>query len=152
MNDDTSSRRLGHRIDKILVERSIFVWTHIVLGALSGSAFVGAVIISLGGMSSRTGRGSGSVIAIIIFVGAVPYILSCWRNIDRKAETATRAIVFAFGLVGISILVNVTVVWILITHYSALVLFLIYSAQTNAFLFLGNLLLEPGPNDDEFDW
>lgn len=57
MNDDTSSRRLGRRMDKLLVERRLLFWTHIVLGFLSGSAFVGAATISLARAFPETARG-----------------------------------------------------------------------------------------------
>jgi hypothetical protein len=148
---------LGRRMDKLLVERSLYFWTHIVLGFLSGSACVGAAIISLGSQFPRGGAlftrgGGGASVAIVFVLAALPYVVSYRRNINREAATTARAVVFFVGLVGISIVVNVAVVWILLTHYSALAFWLIYSTQTGAYLFIGNLLLEPGPDNDGFDW
>jgi hypothetical protein len=116
-----------------------------------------AATISLGSLFPRGGptftRGGGGVVAIVFFWAVLPYVVSCWRNIDREAETTMRITVFVIGLIGISIVVNIVMVRVILAHYSVMfLLLLVYPTQASAYLFMGNLLLEPGPDNDGFDW
>jgi hypothetical protein len=156
MNSDVSPELLGRRMDRLLGMSRAILWTHVALGSLSGATWVVALIFFVSGLSHHRGptytRGGSSLVAIAFLFAALPLILSYLNSADREAETFARFVVFLIGLVGISIVANVAVVWILLTHYSALAFFLVYTTQLSAYAVVGRVLLEPGPNSDDFGW
>jgi hypothetical protein len=156
MNEDTPSELLGRRMDRVLVIRRVVLWTHITLGILAGSACTGATLILVSRLSHRGGpsytRGGGRVIAVAFLFAVLPLIYSYFVNVNREAATLTRVMVFLAGIIGISLLANVAVVWTLLTGYSAILLLLIYATQFSAYAIVGNVLLEPDPNSGGFDW
>ena len=143
-------------MDRYVGMRRALIWTHIALGFLSGTACAIALIFFVSSLShhggpSYTSGGSG-VIALVFLFAVLPLISSYVNCADREAETSIRFVAFLLGLIGISIVANVAVVWILLTHYSVFALFMVYVPQFGAYTVLGKVLLEPGPNSDDFDW
>jgi hypothetical protein len=156
MNENTASETLGRRMDRFLRMRRAMLWTHVALGILSGAACTVGLILFLSSLSHHGGpsytRGGGSVMAAIFFFAVLPLIVSYLNCADREAETFTRFATFLLLLIGISIIANIAVLWILLTRYSAFALLMVYTLQFSAYTVIGKVLLEPGPNSDDFDW
>jgi hypothetical protein len=156
MHEETASEVLGRRMDRYVGMRRALLWTHIALGFVSGTACAIALIFFISSLSRHGGqsytRGGSSVIALILIFAVLPLILSYLNSADREAENSLRFVAFLLGLIGISIVANVAVVWILLTHYSVFGFFMVYVTQFGAYTVLGKVLLEPGPNSDDFDW
>src|SRR5882672_8111996 len=118
MNDVTPARRLGRRMDHLLVDRSLFAWTHRVLGVMSGCTCVVAAIVTHRLLFHRSlalwfTRGAGSAAALVFFLAALPLVVSYSSSIELVNEKFTRTDLFALGLVGTSILSDAAVVLIL---------------------------------------
>jgi hypothetical protein len=155
MIDVTAAQRLGRRMDHLLVDRSLFAWTHRILGLISGctcviSAIATNRLLFHRGMALWFSRGAGSASAIVFFVAALPFVVSYSTNIDLVDEKFTRTALFAFGLVGISILVDGWTILIMQSEYSALVLGGVYFGEAIAYVVLGHVTLGRDPDSDFF--
>jgi hypothetical protein len=156
MNESPASEILGRRVDRFLRQRRAMLWTHVVLGILSGAACTVGLILFLSGLSHHGGhtyaRGGGSAMAAVFLFAVLPLIVSYLNCADREAETFARLFTFLLLLIGISIIANIAVLWMLMTRYSAFDLFMVYTVQFSAYTGIGKVLLEPGPNSEDFGW
>jgi hypothetical protein len=157
MNDVTLARRLGRRMDQLLVDRSLFAWTHRVLGVISGCICVVVAIATHRLLFNRSlalwlMRGAGSAAALVFFLAALPFVVSYSSNIELVDEKFTRTALFAFGLVGTSILADAAAVLILRSDYSVLALGTLYCGQAIAYVGWGHLTLGRDPESDICGW
>jgi hypothetical protein len=97
-------------------------------------------------------RGAGSAAALVFFLAALPLVVSYSSNIELVDEKLTRTALFAFGLVGTSILADAGVVLILRGDYSVLVLGALYCGQAIAYVGWGHLTLGRDPDSDICGW
>jgi hypothetical protein len=88
----------------------------------------------------------------VFFLAALPFVVSYSSNIELVDEKFTRTALFAFGLVGTSILADAAVVFILQSGYSALALAAIYCCQAIAYVGWGHLTLGRDPDSDIVGW
>ena len=144
-------------MDHLLVDRSLFAWTHRVLGVISGCTCVVAAtathrLLFHRSVASWFTRGAGSAAALVFFLAALPFVVSYSSNIELVDEKFTRTALFAFGLVGTSILADAAVVFILQSGYSALALAAIYCCQAIAYVGWGHLTLGRDPDSDIVGW
>jgi hypothetical protein len=153
----TPARRLGRRMDHLLVDRSFFAWTHRVLGVISGCTCVITAIATHRLLFHRVlslwiMRGAGGASALVFFMAALPFVVSYSSNIERVDEKMTRTLVFATGLVGISIIADGLTVLILLDDYPAVVLAALYGGQAVVLVGLGQLTLGRDPDSDIVGW
>ena len=92
--------------------------------------------------------GAGSAAALVFFLAALPLVVSYSSNIELVDEKLTRTALFAFGLVGTSILADAGVVLILRGDYSVLVLGALYCGPASAYVGWGHLTLGRDPDSD----
>jgi hypothetical protein len=95
-------------------------------------------------------RSVGGASALVFFIAALPFVVSYLSNIDLVDEKLTRTAIFAFCLVGSSLLVDVSTVLVLRNEYSALSLGAVYFGQAVAYIVLGHLTLETVSGGDTF--
>ena len=148
---------LGRRMDKLLVDRSLFAWSHRALGFVSGCTCVLTAISSRRllfhhGVALWFSRGAGSASALVFFVAALPLVISYQSNIELIDDKFTRTALFAFELVGTSLLADGLAVYILRNNYSALLLGAIYFTETIIFLGMGHFTLGHHTDDDTLGW
>jgi hypothetical protein len=97
-------------------------------------------------------RGAGRASALVFFMAALPFVVSYSSNIERVDEKMTRTVLFAIGLVGISIFADGLTVLILRDDYPAVVLAALYSGQAIVLVGLGQLTLGRDPDNDIVGW
>jgi|SRR5258706_3332308 len=147
MSDLAVARRLGRRMNHLLVDQSLFAWTHRILGLIAGSTCVITAIATtkfLHGSGFTKGFG-GSLVAVIFFSAASPFAVSYSTNFDLVDDKLSQTIGFAVCLVGISVLVDLGTVVLFLSVYSRWWLLAIYLGQAAAYVQLGELML--GRND-----
>ena len=147
MSDLAVAQRLGRRMNHLLVDQSLFAWTHRILGLIAGSTCVLAMIATTK-VLHRSGftRGfGGSIVAVIFFFAALPFVVSYSTNFDLVDDRMPRTIWFAVCLVGVAVLVDFGTVVLCIGSYSRWWLFAIYFSQAFVYVQLGELML--GRND-----
>jgi hypothetical protein len=108
MSDLAVAQRLGRRMNHLLVDQSLFAWTHRILGFIAGSTCVITAIATtkfLHGSGFTRGFG-GSIVAVIFFSAASPFVVSYSSNFDLVDDKLSQTIGFAVCLVGISVLVD----------------------------------------------
>jgi hypothetical protein len=146
MNDLALARRLGRRMNHLLVDQSIFAWTHRILGILSGT-FCGFAWIATHsfrtphGVAVWLGRGFPSLTAAIFLVGAFPYVISYSANFHWVNQSAIRTGVFTTLLFGVGVVAGIFYLAISRNHVSSLLLIPVSLAQATAYIFLGERVL-----------
>jgi hypothetical protein len=147
MSDLAVARRLGRRMNHLLVDQGLFAWTHRILGFVAGSTCVIVAIATtkfLHGSGFTRGFGGG-LVAVIFFSAASPFAVSYSTNFDLVDDKLSQTIGFAVCLVGISVLVDLGTVVLFLSVYSRWWLLAIYLGQAVAYVQLGELML--GRND-----
>ena len=147
MSDLAVAQRLGRRMNHLLVDQSLFAWTHRILGFVAGSTCVLAMIATtkfLQGRGFTRGYG-GSLVAIIFFFAASPFVVSYSTNFDLVDDRISQTAWIAVCLVGVSVLVNIGTVMLCFSDNSRWWLFAIYFGQAFVYVQLGELTL--GRND-----
>ena len=147
MSDLAIAQRLGRRMNHLLVDQSLFAWTHRILGLVAGSTCVLAMIATaefLHGNGFSRGFG-GSIVALIFFIAASPFVVSYAVNFDLVDDSVSQTIWFAICLVGLSVLVDCGTVAICVGHSSPWWLPAMYFGQAFVYVQLGELML--GRND-----
>jgi hypothetical protein len=147
MSDLAVAQRLGRRMNHLLVDQSLFAWTHRILGFIAGSTCVLATIATtqfFHGSGFTRGFGGG-IVAGIFFAAASPFVVSYSTNFDRVDDSLSQTVWFAVCLVGLSVLVDIGTVELCLSEYSGWWLLAIYFCQASAYVLLGELML--GRND-----
>jgi hypothetical protein len=158
MSEITPPQRLGRRMNHLLVDRSLFAWTHRLLGVIAGCTCVITAISTHRLLFFRRGvtmwfsRAGGSASALVFFMAALPFVVSYLNNIELVDEKFTRTALFAFGLVAISFSVDALTIIVLRGEYSTLALVALYFGQAIAYIGLGRITLGPEPDSDIFSW
>jgi hypothetical protein len=158
MSEITPPGRLGRRMNHLLIDRSLFAWTHRLLGVIAGCTCVITAISTQRLFFFRRGvtmwfsRASGIGSALVFFMAALPFVVSYLKNIELVDDKFTRTALFAFGLVGISLSVDALTVIVLRGEYSALSLMTLYFGQAVAYVGLGRVTLGREPDSDIFGW
>ena len=151
MSDLAVAQRLGRRMNHLLVDQSLFAWTHRILGVIAGSTCVLAMMATtkfLQGRGFTRGYG-GSIVAIIFLFAASPFVVSYSTNFDLIDDRISRTIWFAICLVGVSVLVDIGAVMLCISDTSRWWLLAMYFGQAIAYVWLGELTLR---RNDQLDY
>src|SRR5258707_12455929 len=119
MSDLAVARRLGRRMNHLLVDQSLFAWTHRILGLIAGST---CVITAIGTTKFLHGSGftkgfGGSLVAVIFFSAASQFAVSSSTNFDLVDDKFSQTIGFAVCPAGISVLVALVTVVLFLTSY-----------------------------------
>lgn len=142
MSDLALALRLGRRMNHLLVDQSIFAWTHRIFGIVSGM-FCGFAWIwtysfkTPHGAAIWLGRGFPSLSAAIFLVGAIPFAISYSANFHWVNQSAGRTALFTTLLLGIGIIAGIFDLAILRNHLSSFLLMPVSLAQATAYIFLG---------------
>jgi hypothetical protein len=147
MGDLALAQRLGRRMNQLLIDQSLFAWTHRTLGFIAGTTCVVATVATtklLQGSGFTRGYGGG-IVAIIFFTAASPFVVSYSTNFDLVSDKFSQTLWFAVCLVGASIVLDLTTVVLCLGDYSRWWLLAIYFCQASAYVQLGQLML--GRND-----
>jgi hypothetical protein len=147
MSDLAVAQRLGRRMNHLLVDQSLFAWTHRILGFIAGSTCVIAALATTKFLhgSGFTRGFAGGIVAVIFFSAAAPFAVSYSTNFDLVDDKLSRTIGFAVCLVGLSVLVDFGTVALFLSDYSRWWLLAIYFGQATGYVQLGELML--GRND-----
>jgi len=138
-------------MNHLLVDQSLFAWTHRILGFIAGSICVIAAIATtkfLHGGGFTRGYGGG-IVAVIFFSAASPFAVSYSTNFDLVDDKLSQTIGFTVCLVGLSVLVDCGTVAFFLSDYSRWWLLAIYFGQAAAYVQLGDLML--GRDDRLYD-
>jgi hypothetical protein len=133
-------------MNHLLVDQSIFAWTHRILGILSGM-FCGFAWIATHSFRTPLGsavwlaRGFPSLSAAIFLVGAFPFVISYSANFHWVNQSAIRTAVFTTLLLGVGVIAGVFYFAIFRNHFSSLLLIPVSLAQATAYIFLGERVL-----------
>jgi len=147
MSDLAIAQRLGCHINHLLIDQSLFAWTHRILDFIAGSNCVIAAFATtkfLQGSGFTRGFG-GSIVAVIFFSAASPFAISYSTNFDLVGDKLSQTIGFAVCLVGLPILADFGTVALFLSGYSRWWLLAIYFGQAAAYVQFGELML--GRND-----
>jgi hypothetical protein len=144
------SSRLGRRVDHVLVDQSVFAWTHRVLGIVAGLSLVFAMIASgdlvLHRISWISQRAFSYRAAFMFGVGALPLGISYFENRNRIDDSVRRTSIFLVSVGLVSIGVDGLAVYLVDWSHSVQKALLLYSAQAALYLGLGAWVLT-----DDFD-
>jgi hypothetical protein len=85
MSDLTHARRLGRRMNHLLVDQSIFAWTHRILGMVAGSICAFSWIathpyVTPHGMVLWIARYFRLIVPAVFFAAALPFVISYAAN------------------------------------------------------------------------
>ena len=145
MTDLAIAQRLGRRMDHLLVDQSLFAWTHRILGFIAGSNCVLSIIATSKFLPRGFSRGyGGGLVAIIFFAAAYPFVASYSSNFDLVGEKLSETVWFAVCLAGISVIVDIGTVILCVDHYSRWWLLAAYLGQASVYVWLGDLMLDRG--------
>jgi hypothetical protein len=147
MNNSTSAR-LGRRVDHILLDQSAMAWTHRVLGFVAGCTLTFAMIAT-GHMKVHLSwvaqRAFSARAALVFFVGALPLVVSYFENRNRVDDNVPRTIGFLWTVALVSVVADVIVV--LSIAEGLWKIGALYAAQAVLYVALGALMLPKDPRD-----
>jgi hypothetical protein len=151
MNDTSRLRPPGRDFDRLITDRRVFAWTHLLLGLVAGSTCVISAIASNRllahrGVTTWLGRGAGSIVAIAFFIAALPFVISYYCNADQVDERIGRTVIFAAILSLTSLLVDACTALFIRNDDFILGLGAIYAVQAITYVWLGDRLFS---SDDD---
>jgi len=146
MSDLTLALRLGRRMNYLLVDQSIFAWTHRVLGVMAGSVCSFSWIAI---HPYRTPYGTVPWIArlftlittAIFFGAALPFVVSYAANFHWVNQNTVRTVLFVIAVVGIGMVADGVTIAIFRSEASIIWLILVYLNQAGAYVFVGKRIL-----------
>jgi hypothetical protein len=139
------ARLLGRRVDHILIDQSIFAWTHRVLGIIGGFS-LGFVMLYAGRLrlhmitpyaTSRLGR----MAALMFGLAALPFVISYFENRNRVDDSVPRMVLFLVLIALVAIGVDALVMYLELAGRSLPQVSLLYAAQATVYVCLGRLFL-----------
>jgi hypothetical protein len=133
-------------MNRLLVDRSIFSWTHRVLGLGAGSICVfSAVATQFITVEPRKYGSHGTIAsmgaALIFFGAACPFVVSHSCSLKLVDDKLLPTVLFAVGLVSTSILVDIWTVVTFSRRYFPITLVVIYLVQAVVYIGFGRLAL-----------
>jgi hypothetical protein len=146
MSDLTLALRLGRRMNHLLVDQSIFAWTHRVLGVMAGTACSFSWIAI---HPYRTPFGTVPWIArlftlittVVFFGAALPFVVSYAANFHWVSQNTVRTALFVIAVVVIGVIADGITIAIFRCDASAFWLILVYLNQASAYVFIGKRIL-----------
>jgi hypothetical protein len=151
MSDLTLALRLGRRMNHLLVDQSIFAWTHRVLGVMAGSVCSFSWIAThsyktLYGTVPWFGRLFSLATAAVFFGAAFPFVLSYAANFHWVSQNTVRTMLFVIAVVAISVIADGITIAIFSSEASAFWLIIVYVNQASAYVFVGRQILNDNRN------
>jgi hypothetical protein len=142
------SSRLGRRVDHVLVDQSVFAWTHRILGIVSGLTLVFAMIASgdlvLHRLTWLSTHAFSYRAAFMFGVGALPLAISYFENRNRVDDSVPRTAIFLMLVGLVSFGVDGLVVYLVDGSQSIQKVLLLFAAQAALYLGLGARVLNAG--------
>jgi hypothetical protein len=149
MIDSALSRRLGRRMNHVLVDRSLFAWIHRIFGTMAGcvcvfSAIITETIVAHYWQTGTWRRGFSSLSAFFFAVAAMPFVVSYYFNIDKVGASISRTALFALTLALSSVGVDAYTFGIFRDGASPTMLAMLYIGQAMAYVLIGQFVLGHG--------
>ena len=146
MSDLTLARRLGRRMNHVLIDQSIFAWTHRILGIMAGSICAFSWIathpyIIPHGTVLWIERYFRLIVAAVFFAAAVPFVISYTANFHWVSQNSVRTVLFVTIVVAIGVIADGVTIAIFRSEASAFWLILVFLNQASAYIFVGQQIL-----------
>jgi hypothetical protein len=146
MTDSAIPRRLGRKMNRILVDRGLFAWFHRIFGTVAGcacvlSAVITKTIVAHYWRSGTWSRGFSSESAFFFAVAAMPFAVSYYFNIDKVSSSIPRTVLFLSTMAVSSVGVDACSFGIFRNGASPTVLASLYIGQAAAYVLIGPFIL-----------
>ena len=133
-------------MNHLLVDQSIFAWTHRILGIVAGSVCALSWIAT---HPYRTPHGTVPWIAryfklnvaAVFLAAALPFVISYAANFHWVSQNSVRTLLFATIVVAIGVVADAITVAIFRSEASAFWLIPIFLSQASAYIFVGEQIL-----------
>ena len=146
MSDLTLARRLGRRMNHVLIDQSVFAWTHRILGIVAGSICAFSWIATHPyttphGTVFWIARYFRLIVAAVFFAAALPFVISYTANFHWVSQNSVRTVIFVAIVVAIGAVADGITVAIFRSEASAFWLILVFLNQASAYIFVGQMIL-----------
>jgi hypothetical protein len=146
MSNLTLARRLGRRMNQVLIDQSIFAWTHRILGITAGSICAFSWIathpyVTSHGVVLWIARYFRLIVAAVFFAAAFPFVISYAANFHWVSQNSVRTVLFVTIVVAIGVIADGVTIVIFRSEVSAFWLILVFLNQASAYIFVGQMIL-----------
>jgi hypothetical protein len=133
-------------MNHLLVDQSIFAWTHRILGIVAGSICAFSWIathpyVTPHGLVLWIARYFRLIVAAVFFAAALPFVISYAANFHWVSQNSVRSVLFATILVAIGAIADAVTIAIFRSDASGFWLILVFLNQASAYIFLGQMIL-----------
>ena len=131
---------------QVLIDQSIFAWTHRILGITAGSICAFSWIathpfLTPHGTVFWIARYFRLIIAAIFFAAALPFVISYTANFHWVSQNSVRTVLFVTIVVAIGVIADGVTIAIFRSEASAFWLILVFLNQASAYAFVGQMIL-----------